>query len=311
MTYKVLISDKIEEICPRVIREAGYQADEKSGLSPEELGQIIGSYHGLVVRSATQVTADILARGAAGNLKIVARAGAGIDNIDVDEAKGRNVKVVNTPGVNANAVAELTLGFAFILARNLGPAILSMREGRWEKKGLAGIELRGKVMGLVGLGAVGRLVASKAKALGMSVLAMDPLLRNEDIEACGASPVGNKERIWAEADFISLHLPKLPDTVNTVDAKALSLMKKSAYLINCARGGLVDEAALFQALSSGKLAGAAMDVFDKEPPTGSPLLSLPNFVAAPHLGASTLEAQLGVAEEAARLLVAFFKSGKA
>ncbi|MDR1080545.1 MAG: hydroxyacid dehydrogenase [Deltaproteobacteria bacterium] len=306
MAYRVLISDKIEDVCPQVLKDGGVECDQKPGLSPEELLAAIGDYDGQIVRSATKVTAAVLERGRAGKLKIVGRAGAGVDNIDMQAAEKLGVKVVNTPGLNSNAVAELALGFAFMLARNLAPADAGLKAGRWEKKGLSGFELSGKTMGLVGFGHIGRLVTAKAKGLGMRCLAHDPLVPSDVIWAAGAEPA-ELDAIWRGSDFVSLHLPKNKETLNIVDARVLSLFKPTAYLINCARGGLVDEAALFEALSAGKLAGAAVDVFAVEPPGDSPLLKLPNFIAAPHLGASTLEAQLGVARKSAELLVQFFR----
>ncbi|MDR2421766.1 MAG: hydroxyacid dehydrogenase, partial [Deltaproteobacteria bacterium] len=275
---------------------------------PSELAQEIGQYDGLVVRSATTVTREVLLKGKEGALKIVGRAGAGLDNIDVAAAKELGIKVVNTPGLNANAVAELTVAMAIVLARKLGVAFSSIKAGRWEKKGLVGTELSGKVIGLVGLGYVGRLVAKKAVGLDMKVWAYDPFLTPEAVTQAGAA-AKSLEEIWAGADYISLHLPKTPETVNLVNEAVLAKTKKGAFILNCARGGLVDEQALYAALKSGHLGGAALDVFDKEPPGESPLLALDNFVATPHVGASSLEAQLNVAEEVARLLVEFLSPG--
>jgi D-3-phosphoglycerate dehydrogenase len=307
MACKVLISDKIEDVCIETLKAGGAEADARPGLSPEELLEAIGGYDGLIVRSATKVTAPVLEKGRAGRLRIVGRAGAGVDNIDVEAASALGVKVVNTPGLNSNAVAELAVGFAFMLARNLAQGDSGLKAGRWEKKSLSGFELSGKAFGLVGFGHVGRLVAAKAKGLGMSAMAHDPIVSRDEIKAAGAEPA-TLEEIWKGADFISLHLPKTKDTLNIVDARALSMFKRTACLINCARGGLVDEAALHAALSEKRIAGAAFDVFAVEPPGESPLLALPNFIAAPHLGASTLEAQLGVARRSAELLVEFFKT---
>jgi D-3-phosphoglycerate dehydrogenase len=308
MAVKILISDKIEPICPERFRKAGFEVDQKADLPAGELESIIGGYHGLVVRSATKVTARVLAKGAAGELKIVGRAGAGVDNIDLAAAEANGIKVVNTPGLNANAVAELVVAFMIVLARKLGFAMGSIREGRWEKKGLSGTEVSGKTLGLVGIGAVGRLVAAKARGLGMEVLAHDPLLAASDVAAAGARPVGLEE-IWSGSDFVSLHLPKNARTTNLVGAEVLGRMRPGAFLINCARGGLVDEAALHDALASGRLAGAAADVFAQEPPGASPLLALPNFVGTPHLGAATEEAQLGVAAKVAELLIEHLSGG--
>ncbi|MDR1545277.1 MAG: hydroxyacid dehydrogenase [Deltaproteobacteria bacterium] len=300
---KVLISDKIEAVCPERLRAAGLEVDEISSLDPAALAACIGHYDALIIRSATRVDQAVLEAGASGLLKMVARAGAGLDNVDLEAARRLGVEVVNTPGLNANAVAELTVGLMIVLARRLGPAIVSLREGRWEKKGLSGTELAGKTLGLVGLGAVGRLTAAKAAALGLTPLAHDPLLTAEQIRDAGARPV-ELDELWSASDFVSLHLPKTPQTTNLVDEAVLARFKKTAFLINCARGGLVDEAALHRALTSGRLAGAAFDVFAVEPPGRSPLLELPNFVGAPHLGASTEEAQLGVALKAAELVAA-------
>jgi D-3-phosphoglycerate dehydrogenase len=308
MAPKILLSDKIEDACPELLKGAGFEVIENTGLSSEELAKIVGRYDGLVVRSATTVTREVLVQGKAGALKIVSRAGAGLDNIDTAAAKELGIKVVNTPGMNANAVAELTVALFIVLARKLGPAFSSIKEGRWEKKGLMGTEIMGKTLGLVGLGYVGSLVAQKANCLGMAVWAYDPFLKPEDL-AKSYAVAKSLEEIWSGADFVSLHLPKTPETANLVDAGVLGRMKKGSYLINCARGGLVDESALAEVLQHGPLAGAALDVFAKEPPGGSPLLALPNFVATPHLGASSEEAQLNVAKEAARLLIDFLATG--
>ncbi|MDR1315179.1 MAG: hydroxyacid dehydrogenase [Deltaproteobacteria bacterium] len=305
MAYKVLISDKIDESCPLALREGGIECDVKPGLSKEELLAAIGGYDGLIVRSATKVTAPVLEKGKAGKLKVVMRGGVGVDNIDTGAAEKLGVRVLNTPGANSNAVAELVLGFAFMLARNLSAGDSGIKAGRWEKKALSGSELSGKAMGLVGFGHIGRLVAVKAKALGMRALAHDPLIPADYIESAGAQPLGLEE-LWRSSDFVSLHLPKNEGTLNMVGPGVLSLFKPTAFLINCARGGLVDEGALYEALAAKKLAGAAFDVFAAEPPGDSPLLKLPNFIAAPHLGASTGEAQMNVARMAAERVLDFF-----
>ncbi|MDR1164729.1 MAG: hydroxyacid dehydrogenase [Deltaproteobacteria bacterium] len=309
MAWKVLLSDKIEEICPKIFKERGIEVDRKEGLAPEELLKIIGDYDGQVVRSATKVTRDVLAKGRAGRLKIVGRAGAGLDNIDVQAAEELGVKVVNTPGLNSNAVAELTIALALSLARHIPQGASSLKEGRWEKKTLAGTEIFGKTMGLVGLGHIGKLVTAKALGLGMRVIAHDPFVAPEEIASSGATPVALAE-IWREADYISLHLPKTAATQNIVSREVLAQFKPSAFLLNCARGGLVDEEALRAALEAGQIAGAALDVFSSEPPGDSPLLKLPNFIGVPHLGASTLEAQLGVAAKVAEALADFLDSAR-
>lgn len=304
MSCKILISDKIEPICPEIFEKAGCEVEQKTNLAPLDLEEMIGGYDGLVVRSATKVTGKIINAGAAGKLKIIGRAGAGLDNIDMEAAKTKRLAVVNTPGLNANAVAELVIAYMVILARKLGPALSSVKDGRWEKKNLTGTEVKGKTIGLIGVGAVGRLVAEKCRGLGLKVQAFDPFLSAHEIRAAGAEPVA-LEDLWATSDFLSLHLPKNSETANLVNLQTLSKFKKTAFLINCARGGLVHEDDLHTALVEGMIAGAASDVFAQEPPGWSPLMALPNFVATPHIGASTEEAQLAVAEKVAQLMVAY------
>ncbi|MDR2338732.1 MAG: hydroxyacid dehydrogenase [Deltaproteobacteria bacterium] len=304
MPHKVLISDKIEAPCLEAFDKAGIAYDVSVGLAPEALEGIIGGYDAQVVRSATKVTERILEKGRAGRLRCVARAGAGLDNIDVKAAERLGITVFNTPGLNSNAVAELTVCLCMVLARKLGRAITSIKAGLWEKKSLAGTEVMGKTLGLIGFGHIGSLVARKALGLGMGVLAHDPLVPADLIKEHGASPV-DLEPLLSASDFVSLHLPVSGATKGLIGRDTLKRFKEGAYLINCARGGLVDEAALFEALSSGRLAGAAVDVFQSEPPGGSPLLALDNFVATPHIGASTLEAQDGVARKVAELVVGF------
>ncbi|MDR1044794.1 MAG: hydroxyacid dehydrogenase [Candidatus Adiutrix sp.] len=304
---RILISEKTDPLCARIFREAGFEADELFKLGADELLELIGGYQGLVVRSATKVTAEVLARAA--SLKVVGRAGAGVDNIDVPAATAAGVLVMNTPGQNANAVAELAFGLLLALLRRLVSGCLSLKAGRWEKSALAGAELKGKTLGLIGLGAVGRRMAHLARAFDQTVLAHDPYLPDHQVRACGAEPAALDE-ILATADFVSLHLPKTPETANIIDARALAKMKPGAVLLNCARGGLVDESALYRALVSGRLAGAALDVFAQEPPDPqNPLLGLENFIGTPHLGASTAESQVNVAVAVARQMVAFFQSG--
>ncbi len=304
---KILISEKIDPICPRLFQEAGFQVEQKTGLAPEELADVIGGYEGLVLRSATRVTAELLARASA--LKIIGRAGAGVDTIDVPAATAAGVKVMNTPGQNANGVAELVFGLMFSLVRHLTRASSSLKEGRWEKNGLAGTELLGKTIGVIGYGAIGRRVGTMAKALGLTVLAYDPYLNDGQIQASGAVPA-QPDEIYSTADFVTLHLPKTRETAGLIGAEVLGKMKPSACLINCARGGLVDEAALAEALGSGRLAGAALDVFAQEPPSAdNPLLALPNFIGTPHLGASTAESQVNVARAVAEQMIAFFQTG--
>ncbi|MDR0882303.1 MAG: hydroxyacid dehydrogenase [Candidatus Adiutrix sp.] len=304
---KILISEKIDPICPQLFREAGFQLDHQPGLTPEELGAVIGEYEGLVVRSSTKVTADLIAKAA--KLKVVGRAGAGVDTIDVPAATAAKILVMNTPGQNAAGVAELVIGLMLALVRHVVIGCTTLKGGLWEKNRLSGTEIGGKTLGLIGFGAVGRKVAALARGFGMTVLAHDPLLNDSQITAGGAKPASIAD-ILAGADFVSLHLPKTKETANLINAETLAKMKKGAILINCARGGLVDEAALAAALKSGHLAGAAFDVFAAEPPAAdNPLLALDNFIATPHLGASTAESQVNVAVAVARQMIAYFQSG--
>lgn len=306
MAYKILISDKIEAVCLEILKEAGFDVEYKPGLSPEDLKAIIGQYHGLVVRSATKVTADILA--GASNLRIIGRAGAGVDTIDVRAATQRKIIVMNTPGQNSNAVAELALGMMFALARTLITGTTSLRAGRWEKKSLTGVELAGRSVGVIGYGAIGQILGRLAGAMGMKVLAYDPLMTDQQLEEAGARAV-SLDTLLKESDFVSLHLPKNEQTTNIIDQAALDKMKPTAYLVNCARGGLVDEAALYETLKAGRLAGAAADVFVKEPPEDVRLFELENFICTPHIGAQTEEAQLNVAVAVAKQMAAYFKDG--
>ncbi len=304
---KILISEKIDPVCPKLFQEAGFTVDIRPGLNPEELAGIIGEYDGLVVRSSTKVTADLLKH--ATRLKVVGRAGAGVDTIDVPAATAAKVIVMNTPGQNANGVAELAFCLMLSLVRHVVTGCVALRAGRWEKNALSGTELGGKTLGLVGLGAIGRRMTALAQGFGMTVLAYDPLLKAEQIQAAGAKPA-TFEEILSASDFVSLHLPKTKETANLFDTKVIGKMKKGAILINCARGGLVDEAAVGEALKSGQLSGAAFDVFDAEPaPADHPLLSLPNFIATPHLGASTAESQVNVAVAVAKQMIGYFNNG--
>lgn len=306
---KILISEKTDPICARLLREGGLEVDERPSCTAEELLEIIGNYDGLVVRGATKVTAEVL-RKAGPRLKLVGRAGAGVDTIDVAAATECGIKVMNTPGQNANAVAELVLGLMLALVRQIVPAVISLKEGRWEKKAFGnGTELLNKTVGIIGYGAIGRRLGHKAQGLGMKVMAHDPLLEDQKLREAGAEPA-SVEDILRQADFVSLHLPKTPQTTNLINAEALAKMKPTAILVNCARGGLVDEAALAEALKAGRLAGAAGDVYAQEPPAvDNPLVACPQFIGTPHLGASTAESQVNVAEAIARQFVDYFNNG--
>ncbi len=301
---KVLVSDSISPKGVQILKSAGLEVDVQTGLSPEELKSKIGAYHGLVIRSATKVTAEIIA--AAENLKVIGRAGSGLDNVDKAAATQKGIVVMNTPGGNTITTAEHAIALLFSVARLIPQAAGSMRQGLWEKKKFMGVELFGKTLGIVGMGNIGGQVAKKALGLEMNVIAYDPFLNEEKAKSLGVQCVG-LEDLWKRSDFITLHTPLTPETKYLVNSKSIAMMKDGVRIINCARGGIVNEKDLMEALSSGKVAGAALDVFEKEPPTGNPLCTMENVVCTPHLGASTKEAQenvaIAVAEQVADYLV--------
>jgi D-3-phosphoglycerate dehydrogenase / 2-oxoglutarate reductase len=298
--FKILVSDPLAEAGVEILqREA--QVDLRTGLKPDELCRILPGYDALIVRSETKVTAAVLAAGS--NLRVVTRAGVGTDNIDVSAATERGVLVLNTPGPNAIAAAEHTLAMTLAVLRHVPRADASLHAGRWERKAFVGTELYHKTLGILGLGRIGREVALRARAFGADVVVYDPFITPASAEAIGARATTLND-VLAHADIVTLHLPLLPETTGIIGAAQLARMKRGAFLVNCARGGLVDEAALAEALASGRLAGAALDVFAHEPPVGSPLLDLPNVVVTPHLAASSVEAQLGVGIYAAETTLA-------
>ncbi|TAN40137.1 MAG: phosphoglycerate dehydrogenase, partial [Nitrospirae bacterium] len=301
---KVLVSDNISSKGVEILKKAGLEVDVKTGMKPEELKACIGEYHGLVIRSATKVTAEIIE--AATNLKVIGRAGSGLDNVDKAAASQKGIVVMNTPGGNTVTTAEHTMAMIFAVARMIPQATASMKAGKWEKKKFMGVELFNKTLGIVGLGAIGGQVAQKARGLEMNIIAYDPFLSEEKATEMGIRK-GSLEEIFTESDFITIHSPMTAETKNLINEKTISMMKNGVRIINCARGGIVNEKDLFAALQSGKVAGAALDVFEKEPPTDNPLLTLENLVCTPHLGASTEEAQenvaLAVAEQIADYLV--------
>ncbi|WP_273888653.1 phosphoglycerate dehydrogenase [Rubrobacter naiadicus] len=300
---RVLVTEKISESGVELLKRE-FDVDMALGLSPQELLEKIGAYDGLIVRSATKVTAEVIE--AAGNLKAIGRAGIGVDNIDVEAATKRGILVANAPESNTVAAAEHTLGMMLAVARRIPAADASLRRGEWNRGAFKGVEVARKTLGLIGLGHVGSIVARGALGMGMEVLAYDPYVSEERMRDMGVGRAESVEEVLEKADFVSLHVPRTPQTTGMIDAEALGRMKRSAYLINVARGGIVDEQALYQALKEGRIAGAALDVFAEEPPVGSPLLELPNTVLTPHLGASTAEAQdragLTAAEQVAAAL---------
>ncbi len=306
--YKVLISDNVAQDCADILEAAPeISVDFKTKLSPEELESIIGEYDGLVVRSATKVRENILA--AAKKLKVIGRAGAGVDNIDVDRATEAGIVVMNTPGGNTTSTAEHAFSLMMALSRNIAQGDRSIKEGRWDRKKYMGVELRGKVLGLVGLGNIGQVVAQRASAFEMRVIGVDPFISKDVAKRCGIELV-SLDDIWAQADYISFHTPLNDSTRHVLNAETLAACKDGVRIINCARGGIVDEAALLEAIESGKAAGAALDVYEKEPPEQADVVMHENVVCTPHLGASTAEAQDIVAVMVAEQIRDFLITGE-
>lgn len=297
---RILASDGIDKSAAAKLREAGFELVEQF-YEPDQLGEELKNYDVLVVRSATKVRKPIIdAALEGGRLKLVIRAGVGVDNIDVAYAMENGIKVTNTPNSSSASVAELAIGHMFALARFIAVSNVTMREGKWEKKKYKGIELSGKTLGLVGFGRISREVAKKAEALGMTVLYTDIIgeAQNCTYEYCQFADVLKR------SDFISLHVPFTGKPV--IGEDEISMMKDRAYLINCARGGVVSEKALLAALNSGKIAGAGIDVFEEEPSKNLELINHPNVSVTPHIGASTSEAQMRIGEETANIIIEFF-----
>jgi D-3-phosphoglycerate dehydrogenase / 2-oxoglutarate reductase len=303
---RVLICDALSPRAVAIFQARGIDVDERVGLKPEELRAIVGDYDGLAVRSATKVTSSILS--AATKLRVIGRAGIGVDNIDVAGASARGIVVMNTPFGNSITTAEHAIALLFSLAREIPAANASTHAGHWEKSRFMGVELTGKTLGVIGCGNIGAIVAERAMALKMKVVASDPFLTPERAQALGVEKV-ELDALFARADFITLHTPLTAQTRHVIDARALAQCKRGVRIINCARGGLIDEAALLAALQSGQVAGAALDVFAEEPATANPLFALENVVCTPHLGASTTEAQENVALQVAGQMSDFLTSG--
>jgi len=303
---KVLISDKMDPNAAQIFRERGCEVDEITGKTPEELKAIIGQYDGLAIRSATKVTQEIL--DAATNLKVVGRAGIGVDNVDIPAASAKGVVVMNTPFGNSITTAEHAIALMFALARQLPEADASTQAGKWEKNRFMGVEVTGKTHGLIGAGNIGSIVASRAQGLRMKVVAFDPFLTPERAVEMGVEKA-DLDTLLAKADFITLHTPLTDQTRNILSRENLAKTKKGVRIINCARGGLIDETALKEGLDSGHIGGAALDVFVEEPAKQSPLFGTPNFICTPHLGASTNEAQVNVALQVAEQMADYLVSG--
>ncbi|HEX8474022.1 MAG TPA: phosphoglycerate dehydrogenase [Pyrinomonadaceae bacterium] len=304
---KILVSDDVIESGLEPLRAAGFVVEKKTGLKPDELVEALRDCDGLVVRSETKVTAQLM--DAATRLRVVGRAGVGVDNIEVAAATARGIVVMNAPDGNTMTTAEHTIALLLALARRVPQSNASLKAGRWERKKFVGVELRGKTLGIVGLGRIGRVVASRARAFEMKVVAYDPFVVPEqsgDFEL----ELASLEDVCSRADFLTVHTPLTPETRGIIGARELAQMKHNVSIINCARGGLVDEPALYAAIKEGRVAGAAFDVFEKEPPPAEhPLLSLDEVIVTPHLGASTKEAQEGVAVTVAEQMRDYFLTG--
>ena len=304
LNARVLVCDPIAQDGIELLRQSGVEVEVKTGLSPQELARVVPPYHALIVRSQTKVTAEVI--DAAANLQVIGRAGTGVDNVDLGRATERGVLVVNAPTGNTISAAEHTIALMLALARNIPQADASLRRGQWERERFLGVEVRGKTLGLVGLGQVGSEVARRARGLEMRVLAYDPYVPPERARVIGVELVG-LEALLRQSDFISIHTPLTEATRGRIGEDELRLMKPSARLINTARGGIVDEEALCRALTEGWIAGAAVDVFAQEPLTQHPLFQRDNTVVTPHLGASTAEAQERVALDVVEQVLAVLR----
>lgn len=303
---KVLISDNISPKGIEILKTAGLTVDVKTGMKQEELMASIGNYQGLIVRSATKVTSKII--DAASNLKVIGRAGSGLDNVDVTAATKKGIVVMNTPGGNTITTAEHTIALLYALARLVPQATASMKEGKWEKKKFMGVELFNKTLGVIGIGNIGSQVAKRAQAFAMNVIAYDPFLSEDKAKAMGVERV-NLEELFKRSDFITIHTPLTSETRNMINKDTIKIMKDSVRIINCARGGIINEKDLYDALVEGKVAGAALDVFEKEPPENNPLLTLDSVISTPHLGAATKEAQENVAIAIAEQIADYLTHG--
>ena len=305
---KILVTDALSDSGLKILeKEKGFKIDVKTGLSTEELGDIIGLYDALLVRSGTKVTGELIQK--AHKLKIIGRAGVGIDNVDVEAATRKGIIVMNTPGGNTISTAEHTMSLILSLVRSVPQANSSLKQGEWARKKFKGVELYGKTLGVIGMGRIGTEVTKRAQAFQMKILAYDPFL-SVDIAQKLDVEIVSLDELFERSNIITIHVPITSETKNLINRDALSKMKDGVYIINCARGGLIDEDALADSLTSGKVAGAALDVFEYEPPKDNPLINLSNVVATPHLGSLTKEAQVNVSVDVAKQLVAALKGGR-
>ena len=304
---RILVTDDVSESGLQPLRDARLVVEKKVGLSPDALLKELSVSDGLIVRSETKVTADLIS--AANRLRVIGRAGVGVDNIDVPAATARGIVVMNAPDGNTITTAEHTIALLIALARNVPQANISVKSAKWERKRFVGAELQGKTLGIIGLGRIGRAVAIRAAALGLKVIAHDPFVALEQARDLQVE-TGSLDEVFSRADFLTIHTPLTAETRGLIDAEAFAKMKTGARIINCARGGLIDESALYDAITSGKIAGAALDVFEMEPPPPDhPLLQLEQVIVTPHLGASTTEAQEGVAFTVAEQMRDYFLTG--
>ncbi|MHC4478679.1 MAG: phosphoglycerate dehydrogenase [Planctomycetota bacterium] len=305
---KVLITDKLAQQGIDLLNSTeGIEAVVKTGIGEDELAGIIGAHDGLIIRSGTKVTARVLAD--PGKLRAIARAGVGVDNIDIPEATRKGILVMNTPGGNTLSAAEHTMALMLSMSRNVVPACNSLKGGAWDRKKYMGTQLNGKVLGVIGLGRIGMSVAKMAKGFNMKILGYDPLAAPPDAEKMGVEISDSLERIFKEADYITVHVPRNTETINMIDAEQIERMKPTVRLVNCARGGIINEDALYDALAAKRIAGAALDVYPKEPPENTRFADSESCLVTPHLGASTQEAQIEVAVEAAKIIVDALKGG--
>jgi D-3-phosphoglycerate dehydrogenase / 2-oxoglutarate reductase len=309
--YRVMIRDNMSPVAKEILEATGaievVVDNDKSTSDPKTLSKIIGEFHGLAIRSGTQVTEAVLKN--AGQLKVIGRAGIGVDNIDVQAATKQGIVVMNAPGGNTITTAEHTISLMLALARNIPQGTASLREGKWEKKKLAGVEITGKTLGIIGLGHIGRIVADRAKGLKMNVIAADPYVSKEAAKTLEVELVPLDE-LLTRSDFITLHVPRLQETTGMINSATINKMKPGVRLINCSRGEIVNIEDLYQAVSSGHIAGAALDVFPEEPPNSDlPILQHPNVIFTPHLGASTGEAQVKVADMISKQIAAYLIDG--
>ncbi|XP_053295603.1 D-3-phosphoglycerate dehydrogenase [Pleuronectes platessa] len=303
----VLISESVDPRCKALLQENGIRVTEKQQMSKDELIAEIKDYDGLVVRSATKVTADVI--NAASNLKIIGRAGTGVDNVDVDAATKKGIIVMNTPSGNTISAAELTCALLMSLSRNVPQAAMSMKQGNWDRKKFMGAELYGKVLGIVGLGRIGKEVASRMQSFQMRTIGYDPITPTEVSASWGVEQM-ELEELWPQCDYITVHTPLMPSTVGLLNDESFAKCKKGVKVVNCARGGIIDEDALLRALESGQCGGAGLDVFVEEPPKNRALVNHPNAISCPHLGASTKEAQARCGEDIALQIVDMVKGKK-